>query len=1616
MDDLTDDMPAPQRDPVGAALRVADDTSAPAPQRRPGLFARAAKAIMPSSRPPTPDEVAAARADTRVGGDIVGKRLDAIVPEHTRVNGGKYVPGVPEGSNIPGKGRVAAGTKWSDTGDEFLGSRGPGFHTSDDELHDLWHQSVAESSQAAKNAVAQHDVKPQFLAKDWHKAMQVPWRDILWYELSGEKFHHGLPDLTPEEHGHLMDLVGATSARAKPGENLERSLGVLSQSMRNVPADVDLTIPSTVRDALARKGGGSSALAGNKTGHFSDTLSLTGGVKTRFPISVNDVWVGKMFGIPDEVMSQNQSLHEPMALYFNKLRDLYNARMKPHVPLQSWNFQAPAWVHLRNEVANANSGDAYHQVWDGIVDKLKKAGVPGVEDGVIRREALMHPKFADALRQTTPGWRDAPKATVEFGTTQTPIGAEAHRLYNQALEKGDHKSAGEYLKNLTTAMYDSARGKNHPWDLLKKAVTGEMGTGSDITRIAHPTSEAPLDIGGTFEGAVSPNIRVPLKGLSDDHLTAFNAVAGKALKQDAMAVSRIKHAEPDSEPAKGTIRGHSLFLPTTDQLGAEHIRAFAKALNEHGHDMSYARHPNGYQFDVLPHFPEDGAPEGISPARLDEAFKSSLGKVLPNAQHKIIPHDFQSVYTPSSEYGAVRQKLIKGIRDEFIAQAVKSGADKARAAAAAKGTSLPADFPRGSQKAWDSYQRRLGHLADAEKGFTALAKRVEDAHKGFIDRARKRMDRIGKAFGGAISAPSSVPEPSLTPSQAYLLQQVRQPYAFGGHVMGDGVKGLSARELFARSERARYAAGGFVGGYVPYAMAHGGQPNGYANGGVAQAARKVAKAGRKGDTMLAHINPTEAAILKRLGGSGTINPETGLPEFSFDSDGAMGGGGGYLSNESAAMAAMDRSSNSLYQTQGLSASQVDQLGSMLRDNGGYGPGMSSPTSAPNINAGNFDAMVTQGGAFNAPAASASDSAPAAAASAGAPPAAKTGAGASSDEEEAPAETQTISRPRAAAEQPAATSTDVAATDDLGDHGYHTGAAMSPEALAMAMSIADQRQQEEDQQQEDQPDVSDPDHLRSTQRLGDYNLTGLNFNRTDYAKAPEFQTDVAASYAAPGFRSGASDPVDTNYPSIASDGAPPDVSYPSVAYDQPTETGYPTVANDQPEQLARSAPDSADLGADARDTENYGTGFYANGIMDPSIRNLADTTNAIRNMQAMSVGEAGNQGQEGMNAVDNVAMNRALSDFQAIDGRGYVITGGNGTDADGNPVDTNTAINRQLTAPYQFSMFNGDPQAGYERAQQQISNNPDLAQSSWDAARDAYYGNVPDPTQGATMYRNPDISDPSWAGPVERLGTIAIGDHVFSGFNGEQQHPEGVPDTGTSGSTVGSPAASRTGAGSGPGGDPGVDFNTQGEGEATAPRATFDDGTPVPMPPPRPNLGPNWGKIGGQVAGGVAGTALAGLPGGLLGGVIGGYLGNKAFGTPDLSGATWDGTNGVWNLAGGGTYDPYAGSGGSSGSSDNAGYDAPRDFSNNDSGSSNVPGTRGYANNLSALTQPSAPAAAAPPAASSSSTSSTSTAKPRDPFAVDPRWFTPTPTISGGHPLYDWKTLLAQHEKQYGPYG
>ena len=564
--------------------------------------------IPPSTPAPSADQVMAAREDTVMGAEAVRGRLPIVVPEEERVRGQAYTVGTPDGR------------RWSDLTPQELAVRGPGFSGSDADLQRLWEETLKEVSEAARTAVERTGATWRaFPAAQWDKALRLPTRSQLWYELSGESFIDGLPDLSYNEHMMFLDLIGATSARANPKENLERALAVLSQRLRGVPVDVDVTIVSTVSDALRRDGSNISSALANKTGMFSDTLALAGGLPVRFPISVNDVWVGKAFGISDDLMSANQSLHEVFAKYTNKLRDLVNNSAVNAFPHESWHLQARQWVELRaadegidTSVGSTVEGSDYAGEWNGIINKLKAAGI-NVKGNKITRDILLDPRFADALRPTTPGFRDAPKATVEFGTLLTDNGRNAARIIDVAKRFGDQLPPKEYLKVLSIAMYKSGRGKPTIWQDTIRLATGES---ANVSRIYSPTSEDPFAISGTFEGSAGPNIRIPLKNMTPDQIAYFNAMAGLGLKQKAMAAAEIR-VFPSGIPSD--------YIPTKrirfDFDGAVPERMLTDFTAElgPGFEISVMRYPDGLTIDINPKFGENGI-ETVDGADIDRAF------------------------------------------------------------------------------------------------------------------------------------------------------------------------------------------------------------------------------------------------------------------------------------------------------------------------------------------------------------------------------------------------------------------------------------------------------------------------------------------------------------------------------------------------------------------------------------------------------------------------------------------------------------------------------------------------------------------------------------------------------------------------------------------------------------------------------------------------------------------------------------------------------------------------------------------------------------------------------------------------------------------------------------
>lgn len=86
---------------------------------------------------------------------------------------------------------------------------------------------------------------------------------------------------------------------------------------------------------------------------------------------------------------------------------------------------------------------------------------------------------------------------------------------------------------------------------------------------------------------------------------------------------------------------------------------------------------------------------------------------------------------------------------------------------------------------------------------------------------------------------------------------------------------------------------------------HGRNSTAYAKGGLADAGKDVANSGRGGDTMAVHVNKNEFDEMRKRWGDPTINPKTGLPEFTpfyrqswfapvASAVGSLTGLGGYL--------------------------------------------------------------------------------------------------------------------------------------------------------------------------------------------------------------------------------------------------------------------------------------------------------------------------------------------------------------------------------------------------------------------------------------------------------------------------------------------------------------------------------------------------------------------------------------------------------------------------------------------------------------------------------------------------------------------------------------------------
>ena len=679
--------------------------------------------VGPTDTPPPTITLDEALADTRQSANVVQERLNVIVPPQARLanQATTYTPGQPDGR------------PWSALTDKELSQPGPGFKGADADLDRMLEEAIDESSQAAKDAVAKTGFSMTMRQGDWDAALQMPLRSQLWYELSGEAFKNRLPFLAKSDDDLIMfsDLVGVTSPREKPLNNLRRALAILSQHTRGVPLDVDLTIPEAVTKAIGRRGSGSAVEAGNKTGNFADTNALVAGAKVPTPIPVNDVWVGKIFGVTDEELMQYQSLHEPMAIFWNKMRDHVNAQGGGKFPHESWQLQSRAWVERRG------AQDDYAQSFDTIVEQLRAAGVPGItKNGQITEAALRDPRFADALRPTIQPFRDAPKATIEVGTTQTPFGAEAGKVAAQLRERiaetndpKDVKNLAEYTDIHTSALYHATRGKN-PFQQAYNHVM-DLPPAHKLTRMHTPRADRPYDVAGSFDGVISPNVRVPLRGMSENQVALFNAITGTGLRQDAMAASRIRVLNQRAALSTGMVEGRSIFIPTTEAIDGAKIEEFYKLLPE-GFEISTDRVPNGYVIDINPRFGDDG-PVGATVKDVRKAVKYLVNDGL---KPEIMRHEYKSVYNEASEYPEIvaqhKEELLNGVIKELNE---KFGWTEARSRRFINGRGLGKvtnDVRRKVTRIRARYQGRLSDVDEAISGYGEISDQIDQRYESWL--------------------------------------------------------------------------------------------------------------------------------------------------------------------------------------------------------------------------------------------------------------------------------------------------------------------------------------------------------------------------------------------------------------------------------------------------------------------------------------------------------------------------------------------------------------------------------------------------------------------------------------------------------------------------------------------------------------------------------------------------------------------------------------------------------------------------------------------------------------------------------------------------------------------
>jgi len=613
-------------------------------------------------------------------------------------------------------GRLLNGKKFSDAdlknvGEGFLVYKEYGESDAEGRVKKIWEESIADvenfvsgSREGAfiKDLVKSLGAKPP-KAKFLNDSLSLPDSARYWYETSAEAFDQ--TTLNTKNKDLLINIISATSQNVPPLPNMRRGISVISEYFQNKPIETDLISKKPVADAISNRN-----IQTLKFGNFADTMKFINGYTKNPPVSTNDRQVAAIFNMEPDEFAKNPVLYAVVSKFYAKIRDSQNEMQgKGKQPYESWQIQALNWVEERgdNTSYGKKTADSYDQAIEVITEQLKKAGIP-LDKGKIGMATLKDPRVPNLLSGTMDVFQESVKATVESNTLLNKAGSEANQEYEKI------KNIDEpWARNLRTEflMIQTRVLKKLSSSKLVEQVA-KLATGQKVK--AFTMSRMDANARGTFEGKLSPNIRIPMfytkattKTLITDPETDFIlSVIGSGLDQAAMAGSLFK---PD-------IKGETfrVFLPDR-KITDDEATTFEKNVK---FPLNLYDVPNGAVVEIN----IGGYDTRPTAASVRAALIATFGN---NVNAKLAKASYKSTYLTKEkvEYAPSYREVIYDYRDSKFGRGNKNGFRRPFDDSLAKiGKSLIAianerdgqfeEFTKDSKAKRTAYKQKIGSKTD----------------------------------------------------------------------------------------------------------------------------------------------------------------------------------------------------------------------------------------------------------------------------------------------------------------------------------------------------------------------------------------------------------------------------------------------------------------------------------------------------------------------------------------------------------------------------------------------------------------------------------------------------------------------------------------------------------------------------------------------------------------------------------------------------------------------------------------------------------------------------------------------------------------------------------------